>query len=320
MISTRRPPASSARTRKVGSEAKKRGVGWARFTRPRVTVLIGNRASGWVRFLRDSAKGSGLEEIDFGWVRRAPWLCLASILHGLPLWAVQAESISAPPEPRKTEPVWITMLERTTQPGTPQTAVDAAVDEAPPRPRPVKRSRRTLRRSRPKRVPPQRSKPNVERAPVESSPAPRRIVGLSMGSTVQTGPGGAYVTGQTLDGQTEVGARPARTDETPRRNHRRVRSVPRGPNVVRPKRLHTVEPEYPDELRSLGLEAEVVVQLKLTASGEVSGVRILRPASHPAFNESALRAARMESFSPARRDGTPIEYTLSFTYRFRIRG
>ena len=37
----------------------------------------------------------------------------------------------------------------------------------------------------------------------------------------------------------------------------------------------------------------------------------------PVSHQAALAAAWQERFSPAARDGVPIEYTLSFTYRFR---
>ena len=60
--------------------------------------------------------------------------------------------------------------------------------------------------------------------------------------------------------------------------------------------------------------------VKLDAAGKVIDVRIIKKSDHPEFDEAARQAALREQFDPATRDGTAIPYTLSYTYRFRLKG
>ena len=58
--------------------------------------------------------------------------------------------------------------------------------------------------------------------------------------------------------------------------------------------------------------------MEYTAIGKVTAVRVLTPSTYPEFNEIAKATALAEQFEPATRDGTPIPYSLAFTYRFRL--
>ena len=54
------------------------------------------------------------------------------------------------------------------------------------------------------------------------------------------------------------------------------------------------------------------------ATGKVTRVKIISASPYPEFNQAADKAAHEEEFEPALRDGIPIPYTLSYTYRFRL--
>jgi protein TonB len=85
-----------------------------------------------------------------------------------------------------------------------------------------------------------------------------------------------------------------------------------------PKRRAPSKPPYPETLKAQGVEADVPVLVTLDDGGRVTAVKILKSSAYPEFDEAARRAALAEQFEPATRDGAPIPYTLSFTYRFRL--
>jgi periplasmic protein TonB len=188
----------------------------------------------------------------------------------------------------------------------------------------------------PKPVEPQRKTPPKEVAPPapEATPDPpqRRTVGLSLESTVE-GKGPAFATGSTRMGVTNnqavepklaarapsaavTAAPPAVTSNIQRAAAR----IPgRDVEFEKPKRVRPNRPEYPAALKAQGLEGDVVVSVDITAGGKVTNVTVVRSSGEPAFDEAARRAALSEQFSPATRGGQPVAFTLSYSYRFRIK-
>jgi len=155
---------------------------------------------------------------------------------------------------------------------------------------------------------------------------PRRVVGLSMESTVGGGAGPSFATGETRGGTTEkTAADPARKkapppppDQAGTGNKQATRIPTAGVKLVLPKRRKPVVPDYPPALKAQGIEADVPVMVSLDATGAVTAVKILKSSGHPELDEAARKAALAESFEPASRDGVAIPYTLSYTYRFRL--
>lgn len=179
------------------------------------------------------------------------------------------------------------------------------------------------RRQRPRKVtPPEPVAPTPEAAPPPSAEPPPRVVGLSFESTVSGGSGPSFATGNSQLGRTaDVAAEP--TSVKPRRAgdgfNRRARINPgAGGDLVLPKRVQEIEPDYPPDLRALGVEANVVVRVLVSAAGLVTRARIIRGADNDAFDRSARAAALREKFQPATLGGVATEYELSFTYRFRL--
>lgn len=242
------------------------------------------------------------------------WLVLAAGLHVLPALALLGQP--RPAQARRATRVEVRFREPESEP----TPTPEVAPKPEPAKRPVKRVRQPAKRKAAAKAPPAKAPPAMAQAP---SAPPRRVVGLSLGSTVK-GAGPAFAVGNALDGETDrtakapvAAARPVAAAPSLNRRAKVAPVATSGADIERPRRTARVEPEYPEALRSQGLEADVVVQLELTATGSVRRARVLRGAADPAFDRAALEAARRESFSPARRDGVPIPYTLSFTYRFR---
>jgi periplasmic protein TonB len=165
----------------------------------------------------------------------------------------------------------------------------------------------------------------------EPDPAPRRIVGLSLESTVE-GTGPAFATGTSRMGRTD----PRATDPTQARRapaaepaptaasqpgvgQRAASHIPtRDTQFEKPKRLKPNRPEFPAALKAQGIEGDVTVRVDIAASGAVTSVIIVSSSGYPAFDDAAKRAAASERFAPAIRDGNPVPFSLSYSYRFRI--
>jgi protein TonB len=80
------------------------------------------------------------------------------------------------------------------------------------------------------------------------------------------------------------------------------------------------EPPYPETLKAQGIEADVTVMVSINAQGKITSVKVIKPAAYPEFDESARKTALEEDgqWEQATRDGTPMPYTWSYTYHFRL--
>jgi protein TonB len=76
---------------------------------------------------------------------------------------------------------------------------------------------------------------------------------------------------------------------------------------------------YPDAARRSGLEGDVRLELDVSASGEVTGSRVIRSAGN-GFDEVAQRLVRRFRFRPATRGGKAVPATVAWTYKFRLEG
>ena len=85
-----------------------------------------------------------------------------------------------------------------------------------------------------------------------------------------------------------------------------------------PRRKKASRPFYPATLKGKRIEADIPVMVDLDEAGRVVKVKILKESPYPEFNEAVRRTAMTEEFTPATRDGVPIAYSISFTYRFRV--
>jgi protein TonB len=165
----------------------------------------------------------------------------------------------------------------------------------------------------------------------EPDAAPRRIVGLNLESTVE-GNGPSFATGTSRMGQTNTratdptqakrapAAAPAPAPAPQPGGGQRVAShIPtRDTQFEKPKRLRPNRPEFPAALKAQGIEGDVTVRVDIAATGAVTSVTIVSSSGHPAFDDAAKRAAASERFAPAIRDGNPVPFSLSYSYRFRI--
>ncbi|MGF1511318.1 MAG: energy transducer TonB [Myxococcota bacterium] len=155
-------------------------------------------------------------------------------------------------------------------------------------------------------------------------------MGLNLESTVSGGTGSSFAVGNTRMGRTRSQAndpsevkRLPNDEPTQAGSNETATRIPSalsgGGGIERPRFIgDKLEPEYPEVYRSQNLEADVTVRVKLDRSGKVVDVRVVTPSVHEDFNVNAMRTARKQRFTPARQDGEPIPWTLTYTYRFEL--
>jgi protein TonB len=169
--------------------------------------------------------------------------------------------------------------------------------------------------------PPAGARP-VTRAPVAPRPAEARFVapievptevkpeeGSDMG--VEGGvPGGVEggVPGGVVGGI--IGGLPA--EPPPPRRMVRV-----GGNIVAPKLVRKVNPEYPALAAQARVAAVLVLEAEVDTQGQVLTVRILR--GQPLFDDAALAAVRQWRYQPLLLNGVPTDFIVTVTLVFNLR-
>jgi protein TonB len=78
------------------------------------------------------------------------------------------------------------------------------------------------------------------------------------------------------------------------------------------------EVSYPESARDSGVEGKVFVDFTISESGAVANAKVLKPL-HPALDSAAVAAAMsMPAWSPATKDGVPVETTITLPIFFRL--
>ena len=91
----------------------------------------------------------------------------------------------------------------------------------------------------------------------------------------------------------------------------------RAPNVVAPRLLYQVPPEYPDAARRARLQGAVILQAVIGTDGDVDDVHVLSSAS-PLFDEPAARAVRRWRYAPATLDRRAVRVFMTVTIFFTL--
>jgi protein TonB len=121
-----------------------------------------------------------------------------------------------------------------------------------------------------------------------------------------------------VDPKQVVAAPPEAPPEAPPANRAASHIPVAGVKYAQPRQKERVKPVYPETLKAQGIEVDVPVMVKLDTTGKVVEVKILKPTPYPEIDESARQAALAQEWEPALRDGVPIPYTVSYTYKFRL--
>jgi len=84
-----------------------------------------------------------------------------------------------------------------------------------------------------------------------------------------------------------------------------------------PQLLRKVQPEYPLALRSQNIQGIVTLAFAVGADGVPKDIRVTQSAD-PGLNAQALAAASQWRFTPARKDGQPVEAPAAIQMTFRL--
>ena len=82
-----------------------------------------------------------------------------------------------------------------------------------------------------------------------------------------------------------------------------------------PRLAHDSPAEYPAEVRRLGIQGRVVLELVVDEDGKVVFARVVKPLD-PRLDEAALAAARKLEFSPGRLGDKATRVKSPYTYTF----
>ncbi len=93
--------------------------------------------------------------------------------------------------------------------------------------------------------------------------------------------------------------------------------VKRGNGLLPPKLIERVNPKYPENAKKERVFGAALVDVRVSATGEVEGVHIVRDPGH-GLGEAAAEAVRQWQYEPATKDGRPFAAAFSVTINFRF--
>ncbi len=86
--------------------------------------------------------------------------------------------------------------------------------------------------------------------------------------------------------------------------------------VQEPRPVTSVVPKYPPLAKQAGIEDVIYARMLIDTRGKVKEVVILK--GNEIFHDAVKKAARAFVFTPAMREGEPVEYWLEMPFRFEL--
>ncbi len=91
-----------------------------------------------------------------------------------------------------------------------------------------------------------------------------------------------------------------------------------GTGIEPPQLLREVRPTYTDEARRRAIEGDVVLEIVVRRDGTVGDVRVVRSLGS-GLDQRAVSAVRQWRFTPARRQGAPVDVVVDVAVGFSLR-
>ncbi len=91
-----------------------------------------------------------------------------------------------------------------------------------------------------------------------------------------------------------------------------------GSGIEPPRLLREVKADYTEDARQHGLAGDVVMEIVVRTDGSVGDVKILQGLGG-GLNDRAVQAVRQWRFSPARRQGAPVDVIVEVAVEFKLR-
>jgi TonB family protein len=93
--------------------------------------------------------------------------------------------------------------------------------------------------------------------------------------------------------------------------------APASPATTPPVLLSHAQPEYTTEAKQLKIQGDVVLRVRITESGEMVVLSVLRGLGH-GLDEAAARSAPTYKFRPATKNGRPVDFTTNVIIKFQL--
>jgi TonB family protein len=90
-----------------------------------------------------------------------------------------------------------------------------------------------------------------------------------------------------------------------------------GGNVIPAKLVYQVDPEYPEQVRSQGVQGDVVLRAVVSLKGTVLSLTSVS-SPDPQLTEAAVKAVRQWRYQPSLLNGEPIETATTITVNFQL--
>jgi protein TonB len=82
--------------------------------------------------------------------------------------------------------------------------------------------------------------------------------------------------------------------------------------------VHEVKADYTEDARQRHITGDVLLEIVVQRDGSVGDVKVLQGLSW-GLNERAAQAVRQWRFTPARRQGSPVDVIVEVAVEFKIR-
>jgi len=90
------------------------------------------------------------------------------------------------------------------------------------------------------------------------------------------------------------------------------------PQITAPKKIRSVEPQYPESERTARVSGIIILETHINANGCIEAIKILKPLT-PALNTSAIIAVSQWRFTPGLLDGKPVDVIYNLTINFKLK-
>jgi periplasmic protein TonB len=90
-----------------------------------------------------------------------------------------------------------------------------------------------------------------------------------------------------------------------------------GRGVKAPSVTYSPDPEFPEKERKAGHQGTVLLGLVVHSDGLPGDIKVLRTLS-PEFDNAAMDAVKKWKFSPATRDGKPVNMQIKVEVNFHL--
>jgi protein TonB len=91
-----------------------------------------------------------------------------------------------------------------------------------------------------------------------------------------------------------------------------------GSGIEPPRLLREVKADYTEDARRAAVEGDVVLEIVVRSDGSVGDVTIKKGLGQ-GLNERAVQAVRQWRFSPAHRQGVPVDVIVEVSVEFKLR-